>query len=295
MNQKILSHYLQFSPFTDPGCYKKFLQKLPDDIETLGNLIRKQFIHRTNLYEGGKKVENFPWYRLRCEDDVLPNAISIINELLRLDPRGFLPDRKVENKVIITCRGVSVLMAAILKSKGVPCRVRSGFASYFIEGENYDHWLNEYWHEKEKRWVLFDADGTEGYINEKEINRYDIPSDKFYFAAQAWLGIREGKLKAEKFINIAGFNGLEPVLWAIFYDFHCLMNNEILYLQTPYYVAMKFKRLKNRDFLEIDELARLMLAPDKNFDQLVKIWNTKKKFRILNSPLIGDKDHVRWK
>ena len=46
---------------------------------------------------------------------------------------------------------------------------------------------------------------------------------------------------------------------------------------------------------KVDELAKLMLYPDKNFDKLVKIWNTKKRFRILNSPLVWDSDHVKWK
>lgn len=31
--------------------------------------------------------------------------------------------------------------------------------------------------------------------------------------------------------------------------------------------------------------------PDENFDRLVSIWNTKKKFRIMNSPLVGDYDN----
>jgi hypothetical protein len=64
------------------------------------------------------------------------------------------------------------------------------------------------------------------------------------------------------------------VLWAIFYDFHSLMNNEILYLQMPCYIANKFDKLTKNDFKEIDRLANLMLDPDKNFDELLKIWDT---------------------
>jgi len=73
------------------------------------------------------------------------------------------------------------------------------------------------------------------------------------------------------------------------------MNNEILYTQMPSYVYGKFDVLKEDDFKEIDQIAELMLEPDKNFDELVQIWNTRKKFRILNGPLINDDCHVKWK
>ncbi|MFH2232429.1 MAG: transglutaminase domain-containing protein [Patescibacteria group bacterium] len=298
MDKKILNHYLQFGTFTNSGCYKEFLQNLPDDIKELGNLISHQIIHRVTLKEGNTKanrdlrygdMKKYPWLRLRCEDDVLPTAVSMIAELLRLDDRGFLPDREVENKIVVTCRFVAILMASILKSKEIPCRVRSGFASYF---NNYsgDHWINQYWDNKKEKWITFDADGF--FDKSIGFDQYDMPENKFDWAANTWLGIRNNKLDANNFRNADGSVGLMPVLWAIFYDFHSLMNNEILYNQMPSYIYFKFDKLTKKDFEEIDELAKLMIEPDKNFDELVKIWNTKKKFRILNGPLVGDSDHV---
>lgn len=301
MNNKILNHYLCYSAFTNPGCYKKFLQNLPEDIKELGNLISHQIIHRITLKEGNTKanrdlrygnMETYPWHRLRCEDDILTTAVSMIAELLRLDDRGFLADRRVEDKIIVTCRFAAILMASILKSKGIPCRVRSGFAPYFSKG-SWDHWINQYWDKKKQKWIAFDADG---FFNRTiGFDQYNMPEKKFDWAANTWLGIREGKLNADNFINADGSTGLMPALWAIFYDFHCLMNNEILYTLLPSYIFYKFDKLTEKDFKEIDELAELMLEPDKNFDELVKTWNTKKKFRILNGPLISDNDHVKWK
>ena len=297
MDQKILDHYLKFGLFTNPGCYKEFLQNLPDDVKELGNLISHQIIHRVTLKEGNTNanrdlrygdMKKYPWHRLRCEDDVLPTSVSMIAELLRLDDRGFLPDRKVEHKIVVTCRFVAILMASILKSKNIPCRVRSGFAPYF---NNYsaDHWLNQYWDNRKKIWITFDADGF--FDKSIGFDQYNMPKNKFDWAANTWLGVRAGKLDANNFRNADGSVGLMPVLWAIFYDFHSLMNNEILYNQMPSYIYFKFDTLTEKDFEEIVELAKLMLKPDKNFDELVKILNTKKKFRILNGPLIGDSDH----
>lgn len=301
MDKKILNHYLQFGTFTNPGRYKEFLQNLPNDVKELGNLISHQVIHRVTLKEGNAKanrdlrygdMKKYPWHRLRCEDDVLPTVVSMVAELLRLDDRGFKEDRKVEDKIIVTCRFVAILMASILKSKGVSCRVRSGFAPYFFKG-SWDHWINQYWNKDKQKWITFDADGF--FDSTIGFDQYDMPEEKFDWAANTWRGIRRGKLDANNFINAGGFKGLMPVLWAIFYDFHSLMNNEILYMQTPCYVANKFDKLTEKDFEEIDELAKLMLESDKNFDKLVKVWNTKKRFRILNSPLVGDNDHVKWK
>ncbi len=298
MDKKILNHYRKFSTFTNPGCYKKFLQNLPDNVKELGNLISHQVIHRVTLKEGNKKanrdlrygdMNKYPWHRLRCEDDVLPTAVSMIAELLRFDDRGFLTDRKVEDKIVVTCRFVAILIASILKSKGIPCRVRSGFAPYFFKG-SHDHWINQYWDKEKQRWVTFDADGF--FDSTIRFDQYDMPKKKFDWAADTWLGIRKGKLKANNFIHAGGFKGLLPVLWAVFYDFHSLMNNEILYNQMPSYVYFKFDKLTEKDFKEIDALAKLMLEPDKNFDKLVNLWNTKRKFRILNGPLIGDSDHI---
>lgn len=298
MDKKILNHYLQFSTFTNPGCYKKFFQNLPDDVRELGNLISHQIIHRVILKQGNTKanrdlrygdMKKYPWYKLRCDDDVLTTTVSMVAELLRFDDRGFKKDRKVEDKIVVTCRFVAILMASILKSKGIPCRVRSGFAPYFFKG-SWDHWINQYWDKDKQKWITFDADGF--FDSTIGFDQYNMPEEKFDWAANTWLGIRSGKLDANNFINAGGFKGLMPVLWAIFYDFHSLMNNEILYNQMPSYIYFKFDKLTEKDFEEIDELAKLMLEPDKNFDELVKIWNTKKKFRILNGPLISDSDHV---
>jgi len=183
-------------------------------------------------------------------------------------------------------------MAAILKVKGIPCRVRSGFGLYFKEHSG-DHWINQYWSKKEKRWITFDSDGF--FDDVLDFDQYNIPDGKFGWAADSWLGLRSGKLKSKEITSASGFKGRGPALWAIFQDFHCLMNNEILYTQSPSYIYGKFHKLTEKDFKEIDRLAKLMLDPDKNFDALVRIWNNKKKFRILNGPLIGDGDHVKYK
>lgn len=297
MNKKILDHYLKFSVFTNPGCYKDFCKKLPDDVKELGDLLSHSIIHPMTLKHGNAQANNdlkygdmndYPWWRLRYEDDVMPNAISMIAELLRLDNRGFLPDRKVENKLVITCRGVAILMASILKAKGIPCRVRSGFAPYFFETSG-DHWINQYWDKDQGRWVTIDADG---FLDFLKFDQYDMPEEKFDWSAKTWLGIRKGELDGDHFVNACGEKGLIPVLWELSYDFHCLMNDELIYFHHPNFYWGKADKLIEKDFKEVDELAELMVDPDKNFDGLVDFWETRKRFRVITGGLIGEDDHV---
>ena len=299
MNKNILDHYLATSVYTYAGYYTDYFKNLPDDIPELGKLICSQVIHRVTLKEGNTNANEsliygdmtrFPWYRMRCEDDILQTAVSMTAELFRLDNKGFIPERQAENKIVVTCRYVSVLMSAILKAKGIPCRSRSGFAPYLKEGFSLDHWINQYWDREQTRWITFDAD----FFGDSNLgfSQYDIPNNKFDWAADTWLKIRENKTDGNIFLYAGGEKSLKAVIRAVFYDFHALMNNEISYEFQPTYIAGKFDKLSEDDFKEIDTLAKLMVNNDVNFDTLFEIWNTNKKYRILNSPLVGDWDNA---
>jgi hypothetical protein len=297
MQKNILDHYLEFSLYTNPGLYRDLLLKLPDDIRELGLLVRKNIIHRTTLAAGNigtnadlrfGDMTKVPWWR-QPEDDVLTTAPAMLAELYRRDKRGFVADRKPENKIVVTCRFVAILMATILKTKGIPTRVRSGHAAYFDMHElgkvSTDHWINQYWNYNEKRWITIDVDGSLS-LNES-FDPYDIPDEKFDFPARSWIDIRAKNVDPNHFVNGSGDKGAMTVAWALFYDFHSLMNDEIIYLHMPEHGTFKkFPMLKPEELNEVDKLAELMLDPDKNFDELQTIWNTKKKFRLLNGGLL---------
>lgn len=305
MQKKILEHYLRTGTYTYAGAYGDYFRTLPDNVAELGRLVCAQVIHRVTLHEGNTNANanlqygdmtKVPWHRMRCEDDILMTAAAMTAELFRLDERGFVPDRAVEHKIVVTCRYVSVLMSAILKAKGIPCRSRAGFAPYFQPGKSMDHWINQYWNAKEERWVTIDADG---FYDENGMNlgQYDIADGKFDYAGRAWLDVRSGSVDGAKFLYADGLGtcSLKAIIRALFYDFHALMNDEISYQFQPCYIDNKFEKLTEHDLKELDELARLLTEPDKNFAELERIWKTEKKYRIMNSPLVGDYDNLgRW-
>ena len=167
MNTELQKHYLETGTYTYAGKYIEYYKSLPDNIPQLGKLICRQVIHRKTLRDGNTNankdliysdMDRFPWYRMRCEDDMFLTSSAMTAELFRLDERGFTWDRRVEDKIVVCCRYVSVLMTSILKAKGIPCRSCAGFAPYFVKGESWDQWVNQYWDNRLNRWVTFDAD-----------------------------------------------------------------------------------------------------------------------------------------
>ncbi len=295
VNKKIKDFYKQTSIYTHLGLYSYFAKKLTDDIDELCILQRKQIIHPIAYKNSEIRKQNkcfwgdmtkVPITRLNYEDDLFPTASAMLNELLRKDI-NYNINRKAEDKIHITCRGQAILLTSILKAKGYSARVRSGYGTYIkTDGKNYDHWITEYFDENKNRWILVDADE---HCPDHELNFdiNDIPRDKFIFGAEAYLGIRQGKYKEDEIIYSSAppVFGIKASLRSLFYDFHCLMNNETIFLHLPKFIKEKNFELSEEEYKELDELANLLLDPDRNFDKILEIWNNNSKFRIMSGAL----------
>ena len=289
--KEILDFYKKTSLYTDLGLYKEFAIKLPNDIKELAKLQRMQIIHPiiiwNNLQEGWwDDLKKVPKTSIVFEDDIFPTAMSMLAELLRRDS-NYSVNRKVEDKIHVTCRGEAILLASILKAKGIPTRVRSGFAEYLRhDGIYYDHWITEYYSYDKNRWALVDADNQWG-DTKIEFDLNDIPRDKFLLGAEAYQMLRNKK-KTDSNILYASDPvtiGLPAAIRALFYDFHSLMNDEIIFDFVPRYILEKNFNLTEYELKELDKLANLMIEPDNNFNKLYEIWNNNLKFRIMSGGL----------
>jgi len=123
--------------------------------------------------------------------------------------------------------------------------------------------------------------------HEINFNLNDIPYDRFLFGAQAYLKCRKKEIEKNKIIYTSDpvSLGLEGSLRCLFYDFHCLMNDEVIFLHLPKYIREKNFKLTEEEYKELDKLATLMLKPNDNFEKLKEIWATNTKFRIMSGAL----------
>ena len=298
LKKEILDFYKMTSSYTDLGLYNDFARNLPDDIGELCLLQRNQIIHPFDMYDEKMRKDSnscygdmtkLPKTALCYENDLFPTAQSMLAELLRRD-KSYSLKRKIEDKIHVCCREQAILLTSILKSKGISARVRSGFARYVNSSGKTagDHWITEYYDMKKEKWTLVDPDMYfyEGVFNEYHINfsLLDIPYNNFIFGSEAYLKLRTGEFKDEEIYYTSNplTIGIEASIHGLFYDFHSLMNNEIIFLHLPKYIIDKKFKLTEEEYIELDELAKLMLDPDKNFDKLLNIWNSQNKFRIMS-------------
>jgi hypothetical protein len=140
-----------------------------------------------------------------AENQIRP-AAALIKALLALDQAPLDVPRPPDKRVIGTCRHFTVLSVALLRHRGVPARARCGFATYFQPGQGLDHWITEYWHERDQRWVRIDSEILgKSILAEPE----DLRPGQFLTGGEAWQAYREGSIDAAQF-GVYGTSNFGP-------------------------------------------------------------------------------------
>ncbi len=310
----ILEFYKKTSIFTDLGKYKAeavdlWENKCKKSLKELCHYLMSVTIHRVVVQEamnfGSKKyweygdLSNIDFKTPMCEDDIFLTASSMFAEIYRRDDKGFYFERPFENKLVLTCRYISVLTSAILKANGIPTRSRAGWARYLTENKNLDHWVNEYWDEKKKRWIMFDMDDLydrdfmKYELYEKNHFAYeylDFGKEQFYSAADMWMMYRKDPKILETLQYGSEISRPEEILKYLFLDFWAAMNMEYNYKFKPMAFDKPMQEFSRSDLKEIDMLAKLMSNIDKNFDKLYKLYNTP-RYRMTVSPLVSKQNY----
>jgi hypothetical protein len=111
--------------------------------------------------------------------------------------RDLPPDRRTPG----TCRDFALMTCSALRERGVPARVRCGFATYFPSNPFEDHWVCEHWRESEGRWMLTDAqlDPLQRDHLHVAFDPTDLPAKTFLNAGEAWTAWRCGRFDATGF------------------------------------------------------------------------------------------------
>jgi hypothetical protein len=116
--------------------------------------------------------------------------------LLALDQAPLSVPRESGKRVIGTCRHFAVISCALLRYRGIPARVRSGFATYFQPGQGLDHWITEYWDDATRRWMRIDSEILgQSVLTHPE----DVRPDEFLTGGEAWDAFRRGEIDTSHF------------------------------------------------------------------------------------------------
>lgn len=247
--------------FSAAGKQAQLLKDLPRDVGALAKIVQGLLIHEHMTEAYGVKL---PPAR-HAEAHVRP-VESILDHIVAVDARPLTDRRAANQRHVCVCRSFTLLMVAMLRSQNVPARARCGFGCYFETGKGYDHWVAEYWNERERRWVLVDAqiDDRQRKMFGVTINTLDVPRDQFLVAGDAWRLCRAGKQDARNF-GILDMWGNWFIASNIVRDIAALNNREML----PWDVWGVMKRDDSElDFVLFDRLAGLTHEPDRHFDEL---------------------------
>ena len=260
-SSRALESHLRFSRYTDPGEFASLYDGLPESLDELCSLIKKQLIHP---FDADKFAGKLPKNRT-FEDREYPTVALMLEELSRRDKRGLTASREPGDRLVVACVHHSMLLASILRHRGVPVRVRAGFATY-IGGRKdlrVSHVVCEVCDRERSEWILVDPDRE----------RVDFPRDEFEFAYDTWARLREGDLGEAKYISRYG-NVDRVTVHLLCHDLSYVTGAEEIYWEDPPVVTgieESIADLSDDERRVLDRIAALLVDPDGHLDELTEI------------------------
>ena len=191
-------YYTSQSICSDPGHYAAYFEDLPEDVPSLCAIIQALFMHPA---DGDIFDYSIPSARFAEMDDRY--ASVILANIVKKNPGSLIQKRSLEQRQVGVCRDMALLVCAILRHRGIPARLRVGFADYVIPRVYLDVLLLEYWDAKAQRWVLADARIAPVHIKklnlQLDFSMHDIPRERVVLAEQAWQLCRTGAINPIRF------------------------------------------------------------------------------------------------
>jgi hypothetical protein len=273
-DRSVLDHYLKYSSFTDPGEYEYLYEKLPDSLPELCSLVKSQVIHPyTELPKYRGQIPRERWN----ESLKYPTVKSILEGLVSHDSRGLVRNRKPEDRLVLGCRHNAIFLASILKSRGIPARVRYGHATYLIPNFHTSHTICEVWNENDKRWMLVDP----------SMDMVDFAREKFDLSNELWIKMKNGKIDPNLYGIPRRYAGLVSIVGKLCPDLASILGNEYTIYQYAPILDYAFKndnQLTSEHIEVLNKISELMKSIDaENLSKLQEIYNNTPQIQITES------------
>ncbi len=231
------NYFSTASVFTDTANFRSILENLPSDIESICQFTQNLLIHAYWFERYGcdfDEATQFKEMQLRYISDIFERAES-------KGEKDLTSPRKAQNRIVSICRDFSLMLCSILRAKGIPARLRCGFATYLRSNHFEDHWICEFWSERKSKWVMADAqlDSLHRDTLKIDFDPCDFPQDKFILAGKAWEICRSDKENPELF-GINGFSGLAFIKGNVIRDLFALTKIELLAWDTGWGILQEY-------------------------------------------------------
>jgi hypothetical protein len=181
--------YRRHDAMSDPDARATAFDGLPDDAAGLCAVVQGVLLHD---HGGGFLYGEPPAWFAEASRQTRP-VEERLGLILDRAPAPLSVAREPFARSVGTCRDYALMLCALLRHRGVPARVRCGFADYFGDGRE-DHWVCEHWIAGEGRWALADAqlDAEHRAHLRLSFDTADMPRQRFMTAPEAWRACREG-------------------------------------------------------------------------------------------------------
>ena len=253
--------YKEQGQISDPSSLAYLLDDLPNAIPQLVEAIQGLMLHLHWASNLGVSLN-----RIRREESNLRTIQDRLGKLIELQDASLATSRLLTHKTVGTCRDFSLLFTSALRHQGVPARARCGFGTYFVKGSFEDHWVGEYWHPEEARWIMVDPQLDPFQIEKLGIDfdPLDMPRTKFVTGGQAWELCRTKRVDPKRF-GIFRMRGLDFVKGDLIRDFLALNKVEILPWDNFMLINTSIIRMSQEEKDLMDRLARISTGEDRDF------------------------------
>jgi hypothetical protein len=224
-NLSELEYYLAPGPMTDvTRCPKWLLNGLPSDPDALMRIVRGCVIS-----SGMLRSQSMPVPEDRSDEVQIRSVVAMIERIRELYAATLTTTRPAQQRFLGNCRHFATLTCALFRHRGIPTRVRAGFAGYFEVNTYADHWIIEYWRASEGRWIRVDPQLDEERVKRVgDVTSESLTSGNYWTGSEAWQECRRGNVDPNRF-NMGGVNwGIGEVRGSVVLDVAALNKVEML-------------------------------------------------------------------
>lgn len=274
-----LEYYAEAGPMTTGGSHAGRLESAPSDIRELAAMVQHLFLYDVVA----KDFYDFDVPQQRMDEIHLRSTEALLDRIIQLDNSPLVQPRPLDKRTMGRCHHFTLMTVAVLRAHGIPARARCGFGAYFNPPQFEDHWVCEYWHAGERRWVLADTQFDAVWMEKLKVKHdvLDVPRDRFLTAADAWKQCRAGQLDPARFgISFVQLHGLWFVAGSLVRDLASVNKMEMLPWDGWGAQPEPEAKLDDSQLRLFDELAAMTCDVDASFDALRETYQTDERLRV---------------